>query len=74
MPIFCADIPPLRDLGQDYANYFSPHGSAADIAARILEHFAGSSVAGFRTHVRSHFTWREIYRKQIDVLIRKGAE
>ena len=74
MPIFCADIPPLRDLGLAYANYFSPHGPAADIASRILEHFAASPVAGFRTHVRSHFTWREIYRKQIDVLIRKGAE
>lgn len=74
MPIFCADIPPLRDLGLDYANYFSPQGPAAAIAANILEHFAASPVAGFRTHVRSHFTWREIYRKQIDVLIRKGAE
>jgi glycosyltransferase involved in cell wall biosynthesis len=74
MPVFCADIPPLRDLGLDYANYFSPHGPAADIAARILAYFAGSPVAGFRTHVRSHFTWREIYRKQIGVLIGKGAE
>ncbi len=74
MPIFCADIPPLRDLGLDYANYFSPNGPATAIAARILEHLAASPVAGFRTHVRSHFAWREIYRKQIDILIRKGAE
>jgi mannosylglucosylglycerate synthase len=74
MPIFCADIPPLRDLGLTYANYFSPDGPAAGIAARILEHLAASPVAGFRTHVRSHFAWREIYRKQIDVLIRKGVE
>jgi mannosylglucosylglycerate synthase len=74
MPIFCADIPPLRDLGLGYANYFSPNEPAAEIAPRILEHIAASPVAGFRTHVRSHFTWREIHRKQIDVLIRKGAE
>ncbi len=74
MPVFCADIPPLRDLGLSYANYFSADGPAAGIAARVLEHLAADPVAGFRTHVRSHFAWREIYRKQIDVLIRKGVE
>ena len=74
IPIFCADIPPLRDLGLTYANYFSPYGSAEEIASRILEHLAASQTAGFRTHVRSHFAWREIYQKQIDVLIRKGVD
>jgi glycosyltransferase involved in cell wall biosynthesis len=74
MPIFCADIPPLRDLGLKYVHYFSPDGSAAEIASTIQEYLAASSVGGFRTHVRSHYAWREIYRKQIDVLIGKGAE
>jgi hypothetical protein len=37
-----------------------------------MEHLAASPVTGFRTHVRSHYAWREIYRKQIDLLIRKG--
>jgi mannosylglucosylglycerate synthase len=73
IPIFSADIPPLRDLGLAYAGYFSPYGSAGEIAAMILEHLAASPVAGFRAHVRSRYTWREIYKKKIDVLIRKGA-
>lgn len=72
MPVFCADIPPLRDLGSSYVDYFSPDGSPADIASTILEHLASSRLFGFRTHVRSHYAWREIYRKQIDLLIRKG--
>jgi glycosyltransferase involved in cell wall biosynthesis len=74
MPIFCADIPPLRDLGMKYVNYFSPDGSAAEIAAAILEHMTASAVAGFRTHIRSHYAWREIYEKQIELLIGKGVE
>jgi glycosyltransferase involved in cell wall biosynthesis len=74
LPIFCADIPPLRDLGLAYVNYFSPDGSAAEIASIILEYLATNPVAGFRTRVRSQFAWREIYHKQIDLLIRKGAE
>lgn len=73
MPVFCADIPPLRDLGLNYVRYFSPDGLPSDIASTILEQLAASSLLGFRTHVRSHYAWREIYRKQIDLLIRKGA-
>ncbi len=73
MPIFCADIPPLRDLGQQFVHYFSPDGPAAEIASNIREVLAASPVAGFRTHVRSHYAWREIYHKQIEVLIGKGV-
>ena len=74
MPVFCADIPPLRDIGLNYVNYFSPDGSASDIATAILEHLSSSPLFEFRTHVRSHYAWREIYGKQIDLLIRKGVE
>ncbi|MGE5465032.1 MAG: glycosyltransferase family 4 protein [Syntrophothermus sp.] len=72
LPIFCADIPPLRDLGLGYADYFSPDGSPSDIAALILGQLSSSPLFGFRTHVRSHYAWREIYKKKIELLIRKG--
>ena len=74
IPIFCADIPPLRDLGLDYVSYFSPDGSPSEIASMIVEQLSFSPLFGFRTHVRSHYTWREIYSKQIKMLIRKGEE
>jgi glycosyltransferase involved in cell wall biosynthesis len=74
IPIFCADIPPLRDLGLDYVSYFSPGGSPSEIASMIVEQSSSSSLFGFRTHVRSHYAWREIYGKQIKMLIRKGEE
>jgi len=74
IPIFCADIPPLRDLGLDYVSYFSPDGSPSEIASMIVEQLSFSPLFGFRTHVRSHYAWREIYSKQIKMLIRKGEE
>jgi glycosyltransferase involved in cell wall biosynthesis len=73
IPIFCADIPPLRDLGLRYASYFSPDGSPADIASLLMDELAASRVFGFRSRVRSQYAWSEIYAKQIDSLIRKGA-
>ena len=74
IPIFCADIPPLRDLGLDYVSYFSAGGSPSEIASLIVEQSSSSSLFGFRTHVRSHYAWREIYGKQIKMIIRKGEE
>jgi glycosyltransferase involved in cell wall biosynthesis len=71
MPIFCADIPPLRDLGLQYATYFSPDGSPEEIASTILGRLSRPEIE-FRSHVRSHYAWREIYKKQIELLIRKG--
>lgn len=72
IPIFCADIPPLRDLGLAFANYFSPDGSPPEIASMVLEKLSSSPVFGFRVHVRSQFDWHQIYWKQIDVLLQKG--
>lgn len=72
IPVFCADIPPLRDLGSAYAHYFSLEGSPESIASMIQGQLSSSPFSGFRTHVRSHYAWGEIYRKQIDLLIRKG--
>ena len=35
LPIFCADIPALRELGGDEVRYFSPDGDPAQIAQQI---------------------------------------
>jgi glycosyltransferase involved in cell wall biosynthesis len=72
IPAFCADIPPLRDLGSNFVDYFSPDGSPVDIATFILERLSSSPATRFRAQIRSQYPWREIYRKQIDVLLRKG--
>ena len=49
IPIFCADIPPLRDLGLDDVSYFSPDGSPSEIASMLVEQLSSSPLFGFRT-------------------------
>lgn len=71
LPAFCADIPPLRDLGAGYINYFSLEEDPRDLASRILDVLISSPLFRFRVHVRSEYSWREIYRKQIADLLRK---
>lgn len=69
LPVFCADIPPLRDLGLDFVHYFAPDGPPAEIASSIVEKLSSSPVTAFRAHVRSRYAWREIYQNQIDSLL-----
>ncbi|HEX5837812.1 MAG TPA: glycosyltransferase family 4 protein [Anaerolineales bacterium] len=71
LPAFCADIPPLRDLGMAAVRYFSLDDSPAHIASLIAEQMSSSSILELRARVRSHFAWPEIYRQQIDPLLRK---
>lgn len=74
IPAFCADIPPLRDLGQAYVQYFSLDESPANIASLILRQLESSPRFGFRVQVRSRYAWHEVYRKQIEGLLRKSKK
>ena len=74
LPAFCADIPPLRDLGMADVRYFSLDDSPEHIASLISDQLSSSSMLQFRARVRSQFAWSEIYRQQIDPLLRKGKK
>jgi len=69
LPVFCADIPPLRDLGGDWAVYFSPHEEPGRIAALINERLGQDPVFRLRLRVRKSYTWERIYHGQIAPLL-----
>jgi glycosyltransferase involved in cell wall biosynthesis len=60
MPIFCSDIPPLRESGGDRANFFDfnaePRITAKKMAKKLLEDPTWSH----RRKVLSRFTWEYI--------------
>ena len=72
LPAFCADIPPLRELGLDDAAFFSPDEDPAKIAATLAEYFRSSPTARLAMRVRSSFRWEAIYRQHIAPLFSKG--
>jgi len=65
LPIFCADIPPLRELGINDATFFSPDEDPAKIADMLVEYFQSSSTARLSMRARSSFRWEAIYRQHI---------
>jgi len=71
IPIFCADIPPLRDLGKDFIHYFSLEEAPANIAARIWTQLSTSTLYAYRVQVRSQYGWRHVYQEQIEPLLER---
>jgi glycosyltransferase involved in cell wall biosynthesis len=70
LPAFCADIPPLRDLGLNDATFFSPDEDPAKIASLIADHFQSSATARLAIRARALFRWEAIYRQHIAPILK----
>ncbi len=70
LPAFCADIPPLRELGLNDAAFFSPDDDPAKISGMIAEYFQSSPVARLSMRARASFRWEAIYRQHIAPLLK----
>lgn len=65
IPAFCADIPPLRELGLNDAAYFSADEKPNVVANLIANYFKTSSAARLSMRARLNFRWEAIYRRHI---------
>ncbi len=73
LPVFCADISPLRNTGQDDVTYFdSVQGSPEKIAQTMWETLQGYPPYRLRVRVRQAYRWDTIIRQQIIPLIEEG--
>ena len=69
IPVFCSDIAPLKNLGGEFAGYFSPNENPNAVAQMMAEHFKRDKVFGLRKSVREQFTWERIYATMIAPLL-----
>ena len=68
LPIFCADIPSLRELGGGQVTYFDPDAAPAEIAS-AMDRWLSSPVYELRVRVRSGYSWPSLYRQYIAPLL-----
>ena len=73
LPVFCSAIEPLTELGQDDVTYFDPHGAPEAIAAQIAGRLQASLTYRNAVRIRTHFTWQQIYERQIEPLLQRVA-
>jgi glycosyltransferase involved in cell wall biosynthesis len=68
-PVFCSDLPSLRELGGDAAFYFRPDDPPQAIAALVAGRLRGSPVFRLAVAARRGYTWDRIYRERIAPLL-----
>jgi len=69
LPIFCAEIPPLREIAGPHATYFSPDMDPLVLANLIKEKLQNNDIYQLRRHVRQHYTWKEVFESKIVPLL-----
>jgi len=71
LPIFCADIPPLRKTAGHNALYFDPVSESPQaIAEQVRATLTDSKAARMRVHVRQNYRWERIIAEHIVPLIK----
>jgi len=71
LPAFCADIPPLRELGLEDATFFPVDEEPANIARMIAKYFQSSPTARWSMRARLSYRWEAIYKLHIQPLLKK---
>jgi glycosyltransferase involved in cell wall biosynthesis len=73
LPIFCADIPPLRELAAERATYFSPDSQPEKVAAQIAARLSQDPTYRMAALVRRQYTWGGVYAYHIAPLLLEGG-
>jgi glycosyltransferase involved in cell wall biosynthesis len=69
IPVFCADIAPLRELGGRDVEYFPPDDDPPNVAKRVADALAADMSHGLRKRVLRQYAWQTIYAQHIGPLL-----
>jgi glycosyltransferase involved in cell wall biosynthesis len=73
LPVFCSDIPVLREVGGENAFYFQPGDDPTLIAHMISDKLSKLKVANHRRSVLSTYNWDNIFRSSFQPLLDRVA-
>lgn len=74
LPVFAADIPPVRESAGDLAVTFDPEGDPAEAARRIAAYLEQDPTYRLRRRVRHQFTWERIVQQRVVPLIEQMVD
>ncbi len=72
LPVFCSDIPPLRETGGGEVHTFALDADPADVARLIQRTLAANPAHILRRRVLAHYTWETIVRHKVIPLLVTG--
>jgi glycosyltransferase involved in cell wall biosynthesis len=68
-PVFCADIPVLRELGGEDVSYFALDAVPSLIADQIKTRLTSEATSRWARRAKHSYTWQSIYRHHIEPLM-----
>jgi len=71
IPVFCADIPVLRELGGEDVSYFAPDAQPDVIAKQVIDRLENEKTSRWGRRAKHGYTWDSIYAFQIEPLIQE---
>jgi glycosyltransferase involved in cell wall biosynthesis len=69
LPIFCSDIPPFREVGQDQVQRFPVDADPVEVARRIVCLLETDPAARLRRRVLAEYQWEQIVRCKVMPLL-----
>jgi len=65
MPVFCSDIPVLREVGGQDVNYFDPWGNPHEVAEMMLSVLGKPGPSRHRRAVLGTYSWNHIINSRM---------
>src|SRR5258708_8270416 len=65
IPVFCSDIPVLRELADGQAQYFSLNADPQVVAGQVAGSLTPNDAFTLRKRVRQEYSWEQIYGRHI---------
>jgi len=71
VPVFCADIPVLRELAGENVTYFDPDTNPVEVARQIRVRMEAEITSRLGRRAKQGYTWNQIYALHIAPLLEK---
>jgi glycosyltransferase involved in cell wall biosynthesis len=69
IPVFCADIPVLRELGREDVTYFAPDADPLEAARQVKVRLEAESTSRWGRRAKHGYAWEQIYSQHIAPLL-----
>ena len=74
LPVFCSDIPVLREVGGPNAHYFHPESDPREIASLIVNVLNRPGPSAHRRRVLATYSWEAIFESRLLPLLYSAVE
>jgi glycosyltransferase involved in cell wall biosynthesis len=71
IPVFCADIPVLRELAGDDVTYFDPDANPLEVAKQVKVRLEAELTSRWARRAKHGYTWEQIYNLYIAPLLQE---